>query len=88
MGVVNQEACFTCPYRNASAADIRLGDYWGERFRENEQGVSMVLINTLKGDEFFSSIRDKIYCEEHNIVGRMGLQHEDYQRPQYYDKSM
>ena len=33
MGVVNQESCFTCPFRNETSADIRLGDYWGERFK-------------------------------------------------------
>ena len=49
MGVVNQESCFTCPFRNETSADIRLGDYWGERFKNNEDGVSMVLINGSRG---------------------------------------
>ena len=30
MGVLNQKECFTCPMRNESAADIRLGDFWGK----------------------------------------------------------
>lgn len=34
LGVVNQKSCFTCPFRNKTVADIRLGDYWGHRFQK------------------------------------------------------
>ncbi|WP_165056670.1 MULTISPECIES: polysaccharide pyruvyl transferase family protein [unclassified Adlercreutzia] len=43
--------CYECPWRSASAADVRLGDYWGPRFEGDETGVSMVLAMTDRGRE-------------------------------------
>ncbi len=53
------DACYTCRWRASSEADIRIGDYWGTPFAEDETGVSMVgaftdagaqLINQLAAD--------------------------------------
>jgi len=41
--------CYECPWRSTSAADLRLGDYWGPRFKRDKTGVSMVLALTDKG---------------------------------------
>ena len=44
------EACFQCPVRcTYSGADIRLGDFWGGRYQEREDGVSAVLLLTEQG---------------------------------------
>lgn len=37
------DSCYECLWRKASAADIRVGDYWGPRFNKNRTGVSMVI---------------------------------------------
>ena len=34
------ESCYECEYRNASAADIRIGDFWGPKFADNQKGVT------------------------------------------------
>ena len=88
LGVVNQEACFTCPYRNQTAADIRLGDYWGPRFESTEEGVSMILVNTEIGRNLMDGIKEKINYFEQDIKERFGQQHTDYQYPKYYDASL
>lgn len=88
MGVVNQEACFTCPFRNKTSADIRLGDYWGERFKNNEDGVSMVLISGNRGLTLLNDIRDRIIINKQDITERFGQQHTDYDYPKYYKKSL
>ena len=75
MGVVNQESCFTCPFRNKSSADIRLGDYWGNRFKDNEEGVSMVIVNSSRGQEILDAIRDEITITKQDIKDRFGQQH-------------
>ena len=89
MGVVNQMECFTCQYRNKSAADIRLGDYWGERYKSSEDGYSMVLLNTEKGREIFKCFAEtnSIVYEEMPIDDRYGQQHDDYPIPQYYERT-
>jgi len=57
-GVCYSKACFECPWREKSAADIRIGDYWGNRFRNDNTGVSMVLSLTDKGLEFVSKLKN------------------------------
>ena len=42
--------CFACPFVGThSGADIRVSDFWGERFRRNTAGVSRVLALTERG---------------------------------------
>ena len=42
--------CYTCPFRREnSAADIRLGDMWGDKYAENHDGVSITVAMTEKG---------------------------------------
>lgn len=43
------EACYECQWRDQSQADIRIGDYWGNRFINDKSGVSMVIPLTQKG---------------------------------------
>lgn len=88
MGVVNQESCFTCPFRNKSSADIRLGDYWGNRFKDNEEGVSMVIVNSSRGQEILDAIRDEITITRQDIKDRFGQQHTDYEYPKNYKRSL
>lgn len=45
----DSRSCYECPYRERSAADIRMGDYWGERFSTDKKGVSMVVAISDKG---------------------------------------
>lgn len=88
MGVVNQDTCFKCPFRNKTSADIRLGDYWGKRFQNNEEGVSMVLVNSERGLELLNAISDSITLIKQDIKERFGQQHTDYEYPKYYKKSL
>ncbi|MCL2561208.1 MAG: Coenzyme F420 hydrogenase/dehydrogenase, beta subunit C-terminal domain [Rikenellaceae bacterium] len=47
---VQQKACYECPFRDEnSAADVRLGDFWGEKYADNGEGVSVVVAVTEKG---------------------------------------
>lgn len=56
------EDCYRCPYKKRERiADITLGDLWGvrvKRFKDNEQGISLVSINSNKGKKLFSYIKD------------------------------
>lgn len=68
-------ACYECNYRTASAADIRIGDYWGPRFKNNKNGVSMVIAMTQVGEnllqELYSLNRielQQMSCEEYWTV--------------------
>lgn len=74
MDVMN-EACYDCNSRSTMAySDIRLGDYWGEKYDTNSKGVSAVVINTQKGNEFFNSVKHKLEVEaatlDHILIGQ------------------
>ncbi|MDO5148127.1 MAG: polysaccharide pyruvyl transferase family protein [Oscillospiraceae bacterium] len=43
--------CYECPWRDKSAADLRLGDYWGNKFKSDKTGVSEIVVLTDKGKE-------------------------------------
>ena len=46
-----------CKYKyDRSSADIRIGDFWGNTYAKNEDGVSAVVAFTDKGDELLKSL--------------------------------
>lgn len=60
-------SCYRCPYKSVlHPSDITIADYWGIEkaapgFSDNK-GVSLVLLNTVKGKEFFDRARKSIDC--------------------------
>lgn len=57
--VLLNNSCMDCSYRQEmSGADIRIGDFWGARFRADKEGVSAVLILTEQGNDFWNSLSD------------------------------
>ena len=54
-----QEACYTCPYHaKNSCADIRMGDFWGEKYKEDIEGVTALIVYTEKGAHALSKMQD------------------------------
>lgn len=56
-------SCYECPWRDKSVADIRIGDYWGKRFENDEKGVSEVIIISEKGKSIIDDISKKGLAE-------------------------
>lgn len=52
----SRKNCYQCPYASIHrTADLTLGDYWGynkDKY-ENYYGISLVLVNSLKGENIF-----------------------------------
>ena len=69
-------SCYECLWRKASAADIRIGDYWGSRFLDNTEGVSMVAVLTDKGASAMQQISQTraSCCERHGIADYLTVQ--------------
>lgn len=62
-------ACYKCQYRGYDrSSDVTLADFWGIQDIDPEMddnlGVSLVFINSLKGKELFDSIKDDIIHKE------------------------
>lgn len=61
------EACYDhCKYKMAaSAADIRIGDFWGIIYQKNEAGVSAVLALSARGESLLKEL-DTCHMEPHS----------------------
>lgn len=58
-------SCYNCKSKNfKSNSDILLGDYWGiegiHSDFDDDKGISLVIVNTLKGKEMFDNISDNM----------------------------
>ncbi len=72
-GLTYRENCYTCPYaRGERVSDITIGDFWGidrNSLIHNEYlgKISLVLVNTKKGEQYFDRCKQKIVCEERTM---------------------
>lgn len=69
--------CYECAYRTASAADIRLGDYWGPRYKDDKNGVSMVIAMTITGEKILEELKElnKIQLEKQDCKEYWAVQY-------------
>lgn len=65
-GLCDMRSCSDCPYREKSSADLRIGDYWGHKFKKDINGVSMVIAINDKGNELMSILRNNGICDAVN----------------------
>ena len=73
-----RENCFSCKYANINRpGDITICDYWGVQSEEPEfykecqekciVGISGIIVNTKKGEEFFKENTDKLLYKESTV---------------------
>lgn len=56
-GVCYSKNCFECPWRDRSQADIRIGDYWNPRYKDDKTGVSMIMTLTDEGEKWIRGLK-------------------------------
>ena len=67
------ESCYRCVYScGERCSDITIGDFWGlgeEKPFEHSfnEPVSLILVNTEKGESFFDSVKSSVFCEQRDI---------------------
>ena len=67
-----RESCYNCSFKKINRlSDITLADFWGiEKVNPkmfDDKGMSLVIVNSKKGNKLFNSIQDEIVKEEINI---------------------
>ena len=81
-GLLCRESCYNCLYSKPERiSDITIGDFWGlgKKFPFNYDtslGVSVTLINTIKGKNLFDSIKNKIFYEKREISEALAENHQ------------
>lgn len=65
-------SCYDCQFKGfPQAADITFADFWGieniDPSMDQDQGTSLVVVNTEKGQLLFDSIKDRIIWKEYSV---------------------
>lgn len=71
-GFCYSHSCYECPWRDKSAADLRLGDYWHKKFEKDKTGVSEVIAMTESGRKIIEEM------QEEGVADIISRQIEDY----------
>lgn len=59
------ESCYECPLRHDFChSDIRVADFWGDKYKNNEKGVSLVVVNTESGKKVWEEVKHKLCYEK------------------------
>lgn len=80
------KACYdSCKFKyNKSSADIRIGDFWGETYKDRHDGVSSVLVFSEKANAILQEAN--LELEEHPLeVVASGQMKKNPERPWYYE---
>ena len=83
------DTCYECRWRASSAADIRMGDYWGPKFSTDSTGVSMVAAFTPIGRKIIEMMRSSgkgDLCDQTAEDMLAYQQMENYPKPLYHDE--
>ena len=78
--IIFREGCYNCEYATLNrVADITLGDFWGiEKYQKDantDRGVSMVIVNTERGNELLYTIQDELIVHEYPLEYGVKLNH-------------
>lgn len=81
------KACYDdCKYKMTnSAADIRIGDLWGTKYQNNEEGISGVVTFTQKGDDLLKQLEKCTIIPESLEVVTESQMKKCAQRPSSYN---
>lgn len=64
-----------CKYKLlSSSADIRIGDFWGKKYTDNDSGVNVLLSFTSNGDHIVESLSDRCAFEQVTLENAMDRQ--------------
>ena len=84
---VLNKSCYDCKTRGTLAyTDIRLGDFWGDKYILNREGVSAVILVSKRGKDIFAKIRDELNIKKHSLddVCKFQIYGKDY----YFNKDL
>ena len=67
--LILRNSCYSCKYANMKrVGDLTLGDYWEAKDKfGKDKGISMIVVNTQKGQTFLNRINKNLFLKEEDI---------------------
>lgn len=62
-----RKSCYTCQYASNHQSDITMADFWGTK-EKDDRGISLLSINTEKGQKLFDRISSRLVVGEADCV--------------------
>ncbi|MBE7029088.1 MAG: 4Fe-4S dicluster domain-containing protein [Ruminococcaceae bacterium] len=67
--VILRPSCHSCAFKTVPKdSDITLGDFWGiskaSDYKDDDKGLSLIVVNTQKGNNLLQSIKENVYLFE------------------------
>ena len=87
-----QEACYSCAFRRqVISSDIRLGDFWGPKYKGWDDGVELMTLMSDEGRCVWDQVKDYFayqICKESDIYESQdsGAMNVHVQKPENYDQ--
>lgn len=68
-----RDSCYQCNFKDKyRKSDITLADFWGidkiHKELNDDKGISLVLVNSKKGNDLFSKIKPQIMCQKTDLT--------------------
>ena len=83
-GIIKRRNCYSCQFADNHYSDLTIADYWGYRnagVPYDEKGISMIVVNTEKGQHLHESVAEQMELVE------MGLERTRYTiRPRVFSQ--
>ena len=86
-GHVTREDCYQCPFACPErVSDITLADYWDiynhhPEFPNRREGVSLMLVNSIKGKELLDSLESKVFLCESTLENALATSNSNLKAP-------
>lgn len=87
-GYVDNKCCYECPFRTASAADIKIGDYWSPSYSKDKEGVSMVIVINKTGEKIIKELSNTNTVIEQSINDFFKYQYVDNMNSNIYRENI
>lgn len=73
-GWIHRESCYHCPFATLPRqGDCSISDFWSilngkvSFGKDNNEGISMIMINTSKGEKYFDIVKSNLYYEKKTL---------------------
>lgn len=75
------KACYSCKLRfNKIASDIKMGDFWGQEYEDNKEGVNLIIATNDKAKLILENLSNKVYLEKKSF--------ESIKKSQYHGETL